>query len=68
MPKQQTDWIEFDGGKKQIDEIDACKKYKLLRNDGVESFILSPPFYPPDIEQQYIDMETEVTTHYMILE
>lgn len=68
MTKQQTDWITFTASQEQIDEIDACKKYKLLRNDGVESFILSPPFYPDDIEREYIDMETEVTTHYMIIE
>lgn len=63
-----TNWKPFTASKEQIDEIDACKKFKLLRKDGMESFILSPPFYPDDIEREYIDMETEVTTHYMIIE
>ena len=63
-----AEWKEFTCSDSQIAEINACKKFKLLRNDGVESFISEPPFIPGDMPQNIREMEINATTHYMILE
>lgn len=61
-----SEWKEFTATPEQIDEINNCAKYKLLRNDGVESVVLYPPFSCGNTEVDAMEIET--TTHYMILE
>lgn len=68
MITKMTEWKEFTGSDEQIAEINACKKFKLLRNDCAESRILEPPFMPSNMPQYIHEMEIEVTTHYMIIE
>lgn len=63
-----TEWKKYTGSDEQIAEINSCKKFKLLRNDGAESCILEPPFMPCDIPHVIHEMEIEVTSHYIILE
>jgi len=63
-----AEWKKYTGSNEQIAEINACKKFKLLRNDGVESRTLEPPFIPSDMIDDLRGTEIEETTHYMILE
>ena len=63
-----TELKKYTGSNEQIAEINACKKFKLLRNDGVESFVSEPPFIPGDMPQNIREMEIDATTHYMIIE
>lgn len=63
-----TELKKYTGSDEQIAEINSCKKFKLLRNDGAESCILEPPFMPADMPQNIREMEIDATTHYIILE
>jgi len=63
-----TELKKYTGSDEQIAEINSCKKFKLLRNDGAESCILEPPFIPGDMPQNIREMEIDATTHYMIIE
>lgn len=54
-------WKGFEGTDEQLKEINSSKKFKLLRNDGEESYILEPP-----LEMNKFDIET--TKCYTILD
>lgn len=56
-----SEWNEFNGSKEQITEINSCKKFQLLRIDGMESYILTTPFDPCPVE-------IETTKGYKIIE
>ena len=49
-----SEWIEYTGSGRQIEEINASESFLLKRKDGEISFILHPPFEPNEMDSETI--------------
>lgn len=55
LNNKSKDWIPYTAS--SIEEINKCKKFKMMRNDGVESKVCEPPLIMHPQEE-------DVTTHW----